>query len=143
MTKRIYILSLVFTFFISTTGLPVTMHLCKMMGNSVEKCDMCSVPQEPVKTSCCMEETDDNLVTISNYIPTCCHTELVSNKIDDQFITVKTGINNTLSLIQFVVISNASVLSTGFKALSDHSSYHPPPSKVSNNLYLALSVLLI
>ena len=143
MKKRLYILSLVFTFFISTTGLPVTMHLCNMMGNSVEKCDMCSVPQEPVKTTCCMEETDDNLVTISNYIPTCCHTELANNKIDDQFITLKTGINDKLSLMQFLVISNASVLSSEFKPLGNNSSYHPPPPKVSNNIYLALSVLLI
>lgn len=143
MKKRLYIISLVFTFFISTTGLPVTMHLCKMMGNSFEKCDMCSMPQEPVEPSCCMEETDDNLFTISNYVPTCCQTELVSNKIDDQFIFVKTGINNKLSLMQSVSISCANAFPSEFKALSEYSFYHPPPSKVSNNVYIALSVLLI
>ena len=91
MKKRIIILTLTFFFLVSTTGLPVTYHLCEMMKEkTLTECEVCMIETQMVETSCCSEQINEELITISSVNPICCQDEFVYNKIEDEFILSKT-----------------------------------------------------
>ena len=70
MKKRISILTLILLFLVSTTGMPVTYHLCLMMQEkSLNECDVCKEEIEKIANSCCAEETMENPLTISSENP--------------------------------------------------------------------------
>jgi hypothetical protein len=55
MKKKISILTLVFVFLVSTTGMPLIIHYCKMMETaSLQACEMHT--KEVKKSSCCESE---------------------------------------------------------------------------------------
>ncbi len=94
MKKRISILSLTLLFLFSTTGLPVTYHLCEMMGEkSLNECEVCKIEMQKVETSCCVEDKVQEPITISSENPICCQDEFVFNKVEDDFIYTKSDVN--------------------------------------------------
>ena len=134
MTKRIIILSFCMLFLVSTTGLPLTIHFCKMKGSaSVNKtCGMCMNSSKHAKTS---EGT-----SISRDMSNCCHTESFNNNVKDNFLFF----NNEMSFYSLGVTMICPVDCPFCSHLSSiQFNDTSPPRLLSNNLYLFNSILLI
>ena len=84
------IFSFLFLFVVSTTGLPITINLCKM---AVSEREQCTMHQEPVSSNCCSEETSDSGPSISFDKSSCCQTEFVYKKVEDQYLLNKTNLD--------------------------------------------------
>jgi hypothetical protein len=142
--KKLFILTLTFFFLVSTTGLPVSYHLCKMMETkSLSECEICKAEMEKINPSCCADETMEFSVTISSDISACCQDEFVYNKVEDEFVNNKTDVNFfTSSEILYqpiVLISNTIDFSSEASFYCDSS----PPFLINSELYISNSILLI
>jgi hypothetical protein len=138
--KKVLISTLTLLFLVSTTGLPVTINLCKM---SAEEADQCTMHRQPVKSKCCMEETSENTLRISSTTPNCCQISFVYNKVDDQFVTNKSE-NNFYSSFQSLIIP-VSLIPDQF-GVSDSEYFKTdssPPFLIDPEIHITNSVLLI
>lgn len=143
MKKRIFILSFVILFLVSTTGLPVYYHYCEMMQKkSLNGCEVCAEDKEEV-SSCCSEEVSENTVKFSSDRPVCCQDEFFYNKVEDEFLINKSDIISFIStqnLFQSVtLIPSATSLSIEASFYCDSS----PPFLINSELYISNSILLI
>jgi hypothetical protein len=141
MKKRILISILNLLFLVSTTGLPVTISLCKMAD--AKDVDQCMMHNKPVKSMCCAEETSENILTISSKLPNCCQISFVYNKVEDQFVSNKTE-NNFYSsfeklFVPITLIPNQLELSFGESFYTDSS----PPFLINPEIHITNSSLLI
>jgi hypothetical protein len=141
MKRNIFILTITLTFVVSTTGMPLIIHYCKMMETaSLQACEMHT--KEMQKSSCCESETQSSAIADSYYskaIDDCCEDFVVDHSVKETFITTKTDINISLYLNTFIPVD---IVFT-----SNHNSFikadtYPPPL-LSNKIYLTNSVLLI
>lgn len=144
MKNRISISILTLFFLVSTTGLPVTYHLCEMMKEkSLTECEVCMIEVQKVETSCCNEEMNEEQITISSQNPICCQDEFVYNRIEDEFIFNKFELNSfTSSEISFqtVILIPASIdLEPNISFYCDSS----PPFLINPELNITNSVFLI
>ena len=138
--KRILILALTFLFLVSTTGLPVTINLCKM--NS-EEADQCTMHQKPVKSMCCIEDISENTLRISRTTPNCCQVSLVYNKVESEFVNNKTEINSYSSFQSLIIL--VSLIPHQFEVSSSESFYtdSSPPFLIDSEIHITNSSLLI
>ena len=144
MKRKISILTLISVFFVSTTGLPVSYHLCQMMQEkSLSECDICKAETEKIELSCCSEETPEYPVSISSANPICCQDEFVYNKVEDEFLCIKTEakIFITVEHSIFTSVSPADFFQNLITQKYLISS--SPPKFLTNNIYLNNSVFLI
>jgi hypothetical protein len=144
MKKRIIILTLTFFFLVSTTGLSVTYHLCEMMKEkTLTECEVCIIETQMVETSCCSEQINEELITISSVKPICCQDEFVYNKIEDEFILSKTDAQLFLTSEElpqvFAVIPHSTDFSSEVSFYCDSS----PPFLINPEIHITNSVLLI
>jgi len=146
MKRRVLILSLIFLFTLSTTGMPLIMHYCNMMEsltlwNSIELGDGCQMHSKKInETSCCDIENDFNS-TIVNQYDDCCQDFIVDSSVKDNFVSSKTELNISQETISIVSIDNDL-----FEINSEKRTFktdHSPPLITSNKIYLSISVLLI
>lgn len=137
--KRIYILTLTLVFLVSTTGMPIIIHYCKMMESaSLQACEMHS--QEIKKSNCCETENQSSAPAKSSFskaIDECCKDFVVDLSVKDTFVSSKTEFNIPLYLYILVESDLTSHFQTNLKL--DIS----PPQLVSNKIYLTNSILLI
>jgi hypothetical protein len=144
MKKKIFILTLTVLFLVSTTGLPVSYHLCKMMQEkSLSECEVCKAEIEKIEPSCCGKETSQYPVKISSENPVCCQEEFVYNKVDDEFVNNKTEVNffsSSENLFQSIII-----ISPSFDFSIEESFYcdSSPPFLINPEIHITNSVLLI
>jgi hypothetical protein len=134
MTKRIIILSFCMLFLVSTTGLPLTIHFCKMK-NSVSvnsKCGMCM--------GGCQHEKSAQGVSLHKAMSQCCHTEIFDKNVKDNFLSIDTDVNN--HSLSVVVICPVECSFSSFNSTIQFTDTSPP-RLVTNNLYLFNSILLI
>jgi hypothetical protein len=142
--KRILILSLSLLFLVSTTGLPVTYHLCQMMGQkSLDVCEVCTIKLEVVEPSCCSEDIMEYPVTISSENSICCQDEFVYNKVEDQFLFSKSDVyffSTSVKLVQTTALLPPSV------DFSTENSFHcdsSPPFLINPKIHITNLSLLI
>ena len=144
MKKRISILTLTLLFLVSTTGLPVSYHLCKMMKQKLlSDCEICKDEMEKIRPSCCAKVTMEYSVTISSENSVCCQEEFVYNKVEDEFIYCKsdeTYFSSSISLFQPIILISPSFDFSIQKSFFCDSS---PPFLINPELYISNSVLLI
>lgn len=137
--KRIYILTLTLVFLVSTTGMPIIIHYCKMMEKaSLQACEMHT--KEVKKSSCCETENQSSAAAKSSFskaIDECCKDFVVDLSVKDTFVSSKTEFNIPLYLYILVESDLTSHFQTNLKL--DIS----PPQLVSNKIYLTNSILLI
>ena len=144
MKKRISILTLTLLFLVSTTGLPVSYHLCKMMKQKLlSDCEICKDEMEKIRPSCCDKETMEYSVTISSENSVCCQEEFVYNKVEDEFIYCKsdeTYFSSSISLFQPIILISSSFNFSIQKSFFCDSS---PPFLINPELCISNSILLI
>lgn len=134
MTKRIIILTFCMLFLVSTTGLPLTIHFCKMKASASvnKKCSMCMMDAKHSKTP--------DGTSLKRAIGQCCHTETFDNNVKDNFLSLSNEVNfNSLSVIMICPVECSFCSYVSSIQFNDTS----PPRLLSNNLYLFNSILLI
>jgi hypothetical protein len=140
MILKSQILGLIILFFISTTGLPITINLCKMAASEKDECMM---HHKPVCSHCCADEIPDHLHSISFNKYNCCETEFMYKKVEDQYVVNKTGVDlfssheNILHSVE--IIPSLAEFSTSDSFYSDSS----PPFLINPDLNITNSTLLI
>jgi hypothetical protein len=140
MKKRILISTLAILFLVSTTGLPVTISMCKMAAGDA---DQCTMHKKPVRSMCCMEETSVNTLRISRTNPNCCQVSFVYNKVESEFVNNKTDINFYSSLQSLIV--QVSIVPDELKLTTSESFYtdSSPPFLINPKIHITNSSLLI
>ncbi len=142
MKRKVYILSLLGIFFISTTGLPLTVSMCSLRDSHTA--DHCAL--NPVKMddhSCCSKDHAKAKVNIKEMDPgSCCQFKIVDNNISDRYLTTSNDPGPT-SPVKTVVVLNftgsESQIVSPFSIFTSSS----PPSLSDNHIYLSNSVFLI
>ena len=138
MKKKIFILSLVIVFFVSTTSLPITVHLCRMAQKATtSNCNMMG----HCKISCKNQSVKEaHLLQINN---NCCSTKTIDTSVKDEYLSQKNGNSDNIQSLVFVLTNNPfesiEQLNSNKKYFQDFS----PPLLTNNTLYLSNSVLLI
>jgi hypothetical protein len=100
--SKIFSFFFLFVFLVSNTGLPLTLHLCRMMDIvSVDSCEMCTT--EKVKKTCCSEDSADEIITSGN--SSCCETKFAAEPLKDRFISAKEELSNLLTSIPFMELT--------------------------------------
>jgi len=144
MKKKIFILTLTTLFLVSTTGLPVSYHLCQMMEQkSISECEVCKYEMNKIVMSCCTEETDEYPVKIISENPVCCQTQFVYNKVEDEFLYNKTDVNffsTSYNPFQLLVLIAPIIDFSSSESFYCDSS---PPFLINSELHITNSVLLI
>lgn len=141
--KRQIIISFIFTFFLSTTGLPFALHYCGMQGSiSLSSCEMCEVVEAETENSCCQTEDDFSVQLKSDNSDECCETKIVDSSIKDDFVKAisETKIDSK-SLESSLISSDDNSLSFSAQNYLHFSDSSPPLS--SNKIYLINSVFRI
>jgi hypothetical protein len=144
MMKKIYILGLIVSFLFSTTGFSITQHICKMMEEvSSEQCGMCTENEIPETLPCCEDENYAGEIITSGNFSECCNTQVVENKVEDQFLYFKEELKNNLT--SSVIELPLSVLINDKQIVKSHSLYafDSSPPLHGNHLYIFNSVLII
>jgi hypothetical protein len=143
--KRISILSLTLLFLVSTTGLPVTYHLCEIMQKkSLSECEICLIEMKEIEESCCDYDDNSDLVTqLSAAGSSCCTKNFVYKKIDDDF-SQSANTNPAANNSAFLILP-PSFLSAG-KTKTDPSylsKFNLPPLKFGKQLLQSINQLKI
>jgi len=140
MKKRILISSLIILFLVSTTGLPVTISMCKM---TAEDADQCTMHQKPVRSMCCIEEVSESMLRISRTTPNCCQVSFVYNKVESEFVNNKTEINFYSSFQSLIIL--VSLIPEQFEISYSESFYtdSSPPFLIDPEIHITNSSLLI
>jgi len=148
MKKKIEILSLAILILLATTGVPLSFHLCDVMGKvSSDECEIvcnnCNQQLEEIVSCCSMDEEIAGSVFISSSKSNCCDDEFIFSKLDDEFIFNKSELNNTSFTKNFFTLIS---LESNFNKLfykSNFSGDISPPLKSKVDIHLYNSVLLI
>lgn len=143
--KKIEIFSITALIIIATTGMPLSYHFCDMTGSkSFESCEICSkamVADE--EEMCCLSKNSDLGPTSFVTDQSCCQTEFILNKVDDEFLLNKTELSNHhFSIIDLPIIVEEinSLQPTNQNKFYCDSS---PPFLIDPELHITNSVLLI
>ena len=141
MKKRILISSLTLLFLISTTGLPITINLCKL--EATKDTDECMMHHKPVESQCCSKLNFEYNVTASYDNYDCCESEFVFNKVEAEFLFSKTDVNFFSSLEH--VIQPTSVIPQTVDYLFNESFFcdSSPPFLINPEIHITNSILLI
>jgi hypothetical protein len=139
--RRIYILTLTMIFLVSTTGMPLIIHYCKMMETaSLQDCEMHS--KEVQKSSCCESENHTSAIADSYFskaLNECCKDITVDHSVKDIFVSSKTSIDFTPHFNTFVTTEFDITPNYQTNIGADTST----PLISSNKIYLTNSILLI
>jgi len=144
MFRKIYIISFILSFFISTTGLPLTLHICKMMEmEKMSKCSICNSASVKMQMSCCSKESAAEGNIITDYNDPCCELTIVDKKLSDKFFFSQNNSKEEIELIS-ILIEKADLDHNNFSLFEANKFINEsPPGLLTNHLYLNLSVILI
>jgi hypothetical protein len=114
-----------------------------MQQKSITSCEICADDKAKVISSCCEDEENNYRETISLSNSKCCQEEFVYNKVEDEFVNIKTDVNffdSSEILYQPVVL-----IPHTFDFSTDESFYcdSSPPFLINPELNITNSVLLI
>lgn len=141
MIRKIYILTLLSIFFISTTGLPLALHICSMNGlSSAETCKMHKNAEED--HSCCNKEDESPLKITLNEYDGCCQVKMIDGNLTDQILTAGNDVISKTSIKLILTGITDSYQSPDFPAQLTYNSNSSPPLS-DNHIYLNNSVFLI
>jgi fibronectin type 3 domain-containing protein len=134
--NKILITIFISVFILSSTGLPLSLHLCKMMESvSVESCQMCSVR---ITETCCSSEYE---VNFNSGTTSCCDTKIAAEPLEDDYVTVKVNLDNVTDY--FVTYISLTELNSDNNYHSDIFYGESPPGKYGHEIYLLNSTFLI
>ena len=141
MLRKISRLIVLSVFIISSTGLPLVLHICSMKGLSpVENCEMHKM--KSLDHSCCNKEDAVPVKITQSNFDNCCQFRVVERNTTDQFVQTGSDFSQVQShKVLFAVCTDtytSPVISSNFNFSSSS-----PPSNSDNHIYLFNSVFLI
>lgn len=145
MIKKISILTLLLLFFVSTTGLPLTIHFCNM-AESMGKMDMATCAchmhnSDRMHKACSLFKVDTKRVSVKSQ--NCCDSEISFVKhIKDSFLSNKTEIRKELSTQEILVTAIPVIQQSQDFSYYTYADTSPPPL-LHNQIYIFNSVFLI
>lgn len=143
MMRKIYIYSIIILFFSSTTALPFTQHLCKMMDTdeSVE-CSMHNPSPQQMKHHNCNSASEVKLI-IKKSFSDCCELQIVDNKITDEFLSVDKNLikENTYTIILLDIDNLFNKINPS--KVSYYKIHNTSPPSSEEDLYIHNSILII
>lgn len=141
MKRKIFILTITLAFVVSTTGMPLIIHYCKMMETaSLQACEMHT--KEVKKSSCCESEPQSSAIDDSYFskaIDDCCSDLLVDYSVKETFILSKS--ESLIPLYLYTIIPVEFNLTSNYQTNRESDTSHPP--LLSNKIYLTNLILLI
>jgi len=146
MKKKIYILSLIFLFTLSTTGMPLMMHYCGSMDSlslwsSIQFGEYCEMHSPKVEELSCCESTQDKSADNFEYPEGCCEDYIIDNSVKDTFLSSKIELNIYKEIISIISFSDNLIEIASDKNI--FNTDHSPPLITNNKIYLSISVFLI
>ena len=129
--NKTILLTIILFFTVSTTGLPLFIHLCKTMQEvSFDSCSMCKSHKSAEKVS--FSRVND-----------CCDSKEAVTPISEKYILSKdskdiVNVFGSVILLDNIVVNDQQHY-VRYYAVLDNS----PPGAISNSLYLDNSILLI
>lgn len=143
MKKKFYISLFTFVFFLSTTALPLYIHVCKM--NIVIPDQECELDHKGSNNNCgCKTKNLDNSENVKGDDAfTCCNTGISDKNVKDVFVSAK----HDNSKFKPVNLLNVIIASKGKPGNTNNISFTKTGSSSNfpliNKIYLHNSVLLI
>ena len=128
-------------FLVSTTGLPLSLHVCSMKGlTSASSCKMHKVMKED--HSCCSKEEESQVkLNLDNY-DSCCQFKVVEKNNSDQIISINNDFGSVKNLKVPVSVTADFYQSPEVSIQFSYKNTSPPPL-ADNHIYLTNSILLI
>lgn len=141
--KQKLIILFIFTFFLSTTGLPISLHYCQMQGStSLSDCEMCTPEETEEESSCCEKEDDYPVQFAAKNMDECCVTQIIESSVKDGFLIMVNDVKIDVKNFSAALISNDDESLLNIEKNHFNFSDSSPPL-TSNNIYLLNSVFLI
>lgn len=141
--KKKLILIVTILFFLSTTGLPISLHYCQMQGStSLSSCEMCLIDENESGSSCCEEEFDSSVQIKSGNSDQCCVTKVIESSVKDGFLVLVNDVKIELENLNSFFTNNVFIPSLENRNLNFQFSDSSPPL-ADNHIYLLNSVILI
>ncbi|MEJ2103371.1 MAG: hypothetical protein P8X47_02205 [Ignavibacteriaceae bacterium] len=140
MFRKTKIFSLALLFIISTTGLPITVNLCKMAASERNQCVM---HNKLVSSGCCAHETSEQKPSISFNKYNCCEIDFIYKKVEDQYLVHKTSLDYFSSQ---QIISHSTDFIPSIEEYFQNESFYTdssPPFLINSDLHITNSILLI
>jgi hypothetical protein len=113
-----------------------------MEDATIEECGMCEQAELPETMSCCeADNIADEIITSGKFLD-CCNTQIIDNKVEDDFLYLKEEVKYDQS--SSVVVLPVNLFEDDnqtVKTFTPYASDSSPPSR-ENNLYKLNSVLL-
>lgn len=141
--KRKLIIVFISSFFLSTTGLPVTLHYCQMLNSvSFSDCMMCSAEEDTEESSCCRNEDDYSVQIKEKNSDECCEIKIIDSSVKDNFLLNQIEIKNEIKFLNLFSVLNCEVHKNSFNKFNfSFCDSSPPP--IESELYILNSILLI
>jgi hypothetical protein len=143
MMRKFYISLLAVVFFVSTTSLPISIHLCSMMGKSGAKtCKMCAARKAEIQKSCCSNDIS-NGPKIKSAGFKCCSEKIIDSSVKENYIGNSNSIKdlNSFKYLSAIILSPDVISITSTNIHFDN--IHSPPLINSNPVYIINSIFLI
>lgn len=139
-TKLVIIVTI--AFFLSTVGLPISMHFCEMQKTSSRSmCEVCALDKIEEVDSCCEEEVDYPVQLKSDNSDQCCDIKIIDKSISDNFISIQLELKQEqFPTVVYLTDLISKQLRLNCQFINNTAS---PPSAQHSDLYLQNSVLLI
>ncbi len=137
MIRKILISTIVLVFFVSTTGLPLTIHLCSMSKTEMATCKMHS--------KCMHCENVEHSKYSGSKIgkDDCCKTEFKYEAIGDKFLQINSQKDFQVQNFIAHLVLNLTEQTNQREVNYDLFTGTSPPQLIDNHLYLNNSILLI
>ncbi|MGA8265159.1 MAG: hypothetical protein WB779_12020, partial [Ignavibacteriaceae bacterium] len=141
--KKASILTLLFLFFVSTTGLPFSVEFCNLLHREIQtECSLLTPSKGKDELHCPFEMEKAANKSVSFKDENCCSEGFIIVGVKDSFISNKTESQNQ-SVTIVLPISNYSLPETEQEISTYTFIDTSPPLLQNNSLYLSNSVLLI
>ena len=142
MSKKLIIL-FIFTFLLSTTGLPISLHYCQMQGSmSLSDCEMCLTGESQEETSCCEKEDNYPIQLKNDTNDNCCELKVIDSSVKENFLPNKNELRIDKTLFT-LSLSATDLLQTSDYNKSNQNFCESSPPIQKNDIYLKISSLLI
>lgn len=143
MIKKVSILTLLLLFFISTTGLPLSIHFCQMENNNESQtCPTHNEMMKKIHQSCNQDQDKSSYFTSER--GSCCKSGIADKPVTDNFLQADSQKHNPkLSFVVPAIFLNLFADYNLRAGLFNHFSDSSPPSLINNHIYLDNSILLI
>ena len=137
MIRKVLISSIILVFFVSTTGLPVTIHFCSMSKSEMTHCKMHS------KCMHCDGSEHSSKAEVKLKKEDCCKTEYKYEAIADKFLQINSQKDFQNQNLITAILLDITITINPQEVSHNIFTGPSPPQLYNNHIYLNNSIFLI